>query len=532
MKKTLLLFLFFFTCFWACKKSRETAGQLPGSGLLRVHPTVYYVDPNGDDANTGASATTAWKTLSKVNSVTFLPGDRILLKSGGIWNETLQPKGSGKTGAFITIDKYGGDKRPVIHGGGKTNGSSTLLLNGVSYWEVNNLEITNKVPDGMSYAATGVRVNGGSRSGPFCTNIRIKNCYIHDVNAATAKQPNYVKGTGGIIVNGKLSDVWIQNCHIADCSVEGLRTTGFSDMANRSKNIVFDNNLIENIYGDGIVMAQVSGGSRVTNNTVYNACMTNDINFAGIWTVASVNTVVAHNEVYGMKGGGPNDGMAFDADGWDEPSATDGDVFEYNYSHDNNGGFFLFMSRANNITVRYNVSVNDVGKTGAKKLFLVQNSPNKDRFVYNNVFVIRNPVDKMFWEGSGAIFSNNIFYTESTIAMLADKIPDTRARFHNNCFYPQATFAALEWGKAVRSDNFYEDPLFVDPAPGAGFEKAKGFGILPSSSCRNAGMFIKNNGGVDFSGNGLPAGNPDVGAFQYVIVSGAGSSLKKTPDQR
>lgn len=526
MKKILLLFLFSLTCFLACRKSRETAGQQPVPGHAVVRPAIYYIAPNGDDANAGTSTASPWKTLSKVNSVTFLPGDRILFKSGGVWNGTLQPKGSGKADAVIVIDKYEGDIKPVIHGGGKTNGSSTLLLDKVSYWEVNNLEITNTVPDGLIYAATGIRVNGGDRSGSFCTNIRIKNCFVHDVNAATALQPNYVKGTGGIIVNGKLSDVWIQNCHIANCSVEGLRTTGFSDMEQRSKNIVFDNNLIENIYGDGIVMAQVSGGGRVTNNTVYNACMTNDINFAGIWTVASMNTIVSHNEVYGMKGGGRNDGMAFDADGWDGPSATEGDIFEYNYSHDNNGGFFLFMSRANNITVRYNVSVNDVGKTGAKKLFLIQDSPNKDRFVYNNIFVIKNPVDKLFWEGSGAVFSNNIFYTSSAITLLADKIPDTRARFNNNCFYPESVFSVLNWGEAVRNNNFYGDPLFVNPVPGTGLEAARGYSLGAASPCRNAGLMIENNGGSDFSGNHLPAGKPDVGAFQYVI-SGAGSSLKK-----
>lgn len=521
--------LVFCAFLYDCKKPAEAAGRNMNPVSNGQHkPAAYYINPEGNDSNTGLSASAAWKTLSKVNSVTFYPGDSILLKSGGVWKETLQPKGSGKEGALIVIDKYGGEKKPVINGGGKTNGSSTLLLNKVSYWEVNNLEITNKVPDGTIYAATGIRVNGGDSPGPFCTNIAIKNCYVHDVNAATAKQINYVKGTGGIIISGKLSDVLVQSCHISNCSVEGLRTTGFSEMINRSKNIVFDNNLIENIYGDGIVMAQVSGGSRVTNNTVYNACMTNDINFAGIWTVASLNTIISRNEVYGMKGGGPNDGMAFDADGWDDLSATEGDVFEYNYSHDNNGGFFLFMSKANNITVRYNVSVNDVGTTGRKKLFLIQNSSNKDRFVYNNVFYIKNPVEMLFWEGSGAEFSNNIFYTTAAINTLADKTPDNRTRFSNNCFYPSATFATLDWGTSLRSNNFYNDPLFVNPAGGSRLKAAGGYSISAASPCRNAGMIIGNNGGKDFSGNNLPAGNPDVGAFQYAVMLQAGSSLAKT----
>ncbi|ANH80966.1 hypothetical protein A8C56_08210 [Niabella ginsenosidivorans] len=533
MKKIQLLFFVVGACFSNCNPSGKTAGlkKNPAGNHSSLHPVTYYVDPDGNDNNKGTSASAAWKTLSKVNSVIFLPGDRILLKSGGVWNEPLYPKGSGKAGALIIIDKYGGTIRPVINGGGKTNGSSTLLLNKVSYWEVNNLEITNKVPERVTYAATGIRVNGGDRPDSFFTNITIKNCYVHDVNAATARQSNYVKGTGGIIINGKVKDVLVQNCHIANCSVEGLRTTGFSDRESRLKNIVFDNNFIENIYGDGIVMAQVSSGSRVTHNTVYNACMTNDINFAGIWTVGSSNTIISHNEVYGMKGGGPNDGMAFDADGWDEPSATEGDIFEYNYSHDNNGGFFLFMNHSNNIIVRYNVSVNDVGKTGRKKLFLIQNSPNKDRFVYNNVFYIKNPVNMLFWEGTGALFANNIFYTEAAISRLASVTPDARARFSNNCFYPAAVFSLLNWGTSVRSNNFYDNPLFVNPGSGPGFEAAGGYILRSGSPCRNAGIFIRNNGGTDFSGNHLPEDNPDVGAFQHTVRSGAGSSLGKKQKQ-
>ena len=512
-----------------CRQAAEANnfGKASGNNGLRDAAT-YYIDPAGNDNNTGLNPAEPWKSLRKLSAITFVAGDSILLKSGGVWDETIQLKGSGKMDAYIVLDKYGGEKKPVINGGGKQNGSSTLLLQKGSYWKISNLEITNKVPDGLTYAATGIRINGGGRQDDFCTNITVSNCYVHDVNAATAKQPNYIKGTGGIILNGKLSDVLVQSCHIAQCSVEALRTTGFSEMSDRSKNIVFDNNLIENIYGDGIVMSQVSGGSRVTNNTVYNACMTNDINFAGIWTVVSKNTIVSHNEVYGMKGGGPNDGMAFDADGWDEQSATDGDIFEYNYSHDNNGGFFLFMSHANNITVRYNVSVNDVGPTGAKKLFLIENSPKTDRYIYNNVFYIKNPVSLLFWKGAGALFSNNIFFTESTIDRLADVTLDERARFYNNCFYPASAFSGLDWGQAVRKDNFYTDPQFLNPISGKGFEAPQGFGIKESSPCRNAGITIDNNGGRDFAGSPLPKGLPDVGAFQYTVISQAGSSLNKS----
>ncbi|OXM14394.1 hypothetical protein [Paenibacillus herberti] len=66
--------------------------------------TAYYVSSSaGDDANDGLTEATTWKTLAKVSGMTFLPGDRILLKSGDTWNEKLTLKGSGTLANPITI---------------------------------------------------------------------------------------------------------------------------------------------------------------------------------------------------------------------------------------------------------------------------------------------------------------------------------------------------------------------------------------------------------------------------------------------
>lgn len=531
MKKHTALFFAASLCFLACSKPQELQkldGLKSSLATATATGTVYYVDPDGNDSNAGTSDSNAWKTIAKVNTMTFSPGDQILFKSGGVWNDTLRPKGSGSAGQPIIIDKYGGEARPVINGGGKVNNSKTLLLNRVSFWEVNNLEITNTVPAGTTYAATGIMVDGGNEATPS-SNITIKNCYVHDVNAAKDFQTNFVKGTGGIIIAGKTDDVLVQSCHIKNCAVEGMRTVG------TGKNIVFDNNLLEYIYGDGIVMAGATGGCKVTHNTVYKACMnTNSYNYAGIWTVKSKNTLVAYNEVYGMTGGGGNDGMAFDADGYDANSPTDGDIFEYNYSHDNNGGFMLFMYNSHNITVRYNVSVNDIGTTGKKKLFLFNGSTNNNHQIYNNVFYIINPGGTIFHSAPYGTYSNNIIYAASTATGLTlcrgdngQSIPlTTQSRFYNNDLYPGSVFTAFNWGTATRSNNFYDDPRFVNPGTGIGFPIANGYNIGDTSRCRNAGIFIANNGGIDFAGNSLPtSGNPDVGAFQHAVISQAGSSL-------
>jgi hypothetical protein len=61
-----------------------------GPGLSALAQTTYYVSrKGGSDTNSGTSAVAPWKTLAKVSSVTFKPGDKILLD---YHNMVLRPK--------------------------------------------------------------------------------------------------------------------------------------------------------------------------------------------------------------------------------------------------------------------------------------------------------------------------------------------------------------------------------------------------------------------------------------------------------
>ena len=111
---------------------------------VEAGPAVYYVDQAaGDDTNTGLSETAAWKTLDKVNSTVFQPGDRILFKAGCTWNGGLAPKGSGSAGAPIQLDSYGQGEKPLILGGEADKKVVSLINQG--YWEINNLRISSSV---------------------------------------------------------------------------------------------------------------------------------------------------------------------------------------------------------------------------------------------------------------------------------------------------------------------------------------------------------------------------------------------------
>lgn len=77
---------------------------------------TYYVDPLGSNANDGLSPITPWRTLLKVGISTFQPGDVILFKRDGVWNEWLTPPSSGTAGSLIKFDAYGNGRPPRFTG--------------------------------------------------------------------------------------------------------------------------------------------------------------------------------------------------------------------------------------------------------------------------------------------------------------------------------------------------------------------------------------------------------------------------------
>src|SRR4030042_5569407 len=80
----------------------------------------YYINPvTGNDINPGTSPGRTWQSLSRVNSYSFSPGDTVLFKSGAVWTGILHLKGQGSQGKPIVVDKYGGDKLPLIRGDGE-----------------------------------------------------------------------------------------------------------------------------------------------------------------------------------------------------------------------------------------------------------------------------------------------------------------------------------------------------------------------------------------------------------------------------
>jgi len=96
---------------------------------------TYYVDTAGDDAASGTSPETAWRSPARVAKETFKPGDKVLFKSGCMWrfDERLNFRGAGTAEAPILVSRYGEGPQPEFRGSvdGTVPGFWTALSNGV-----------------------------------------------------------------------------------------------------------------------------------------------------------------------------------------------------------------------------------------------------------------------------------------------------------------------------------------------------------------------------------------------------------------
>ncbi|MBM3744893.1 MAG: right-handed parallel beta-helix repeat-containing protein [Acidobacteria bacterium] len=488
--------------------------------------TSYYVDSStGSDDNDGLSEKQAWKSLDKVNSVRFGPGDRILFRAGTRYTGQLRPQGSGNEGKPIVIETYGRGAKPLIAAEGKHG--EALLLTNQDYWEVNNLALTNTGPRREEFRY-GARV----RSWDYGTmrHIHLKNLFVHDVNGSLVKRdPGEGHGitweNGGGKVRSRFDELLIEGCHLQRTDRNGI--CGYAAYrGNQAKelpslNVVIRRNLLEDIGGDAIKVWGCDG-ALVEYNVVSGARQRCDDYAAGIWPWASDNTVIQFNEVSGVKGA--KDGQAFDSDGF-----CTNTTFQYNYSHDNDGGFMLICcSQSNGTVVRYNISQND-----RTRLFHMA-GPIRNIEVYNNVFYVGQGIDLhlFLWTGGGegwpqdAWIRNNIFYVEGvgrnssaerrspandgTHISEAGFGRSGKVVFERNVLHGNFTDIPAEWRAML------QDPMLVQPGRGqGGFDGLHGYKLRAASPCIGAGVEVKNHGGRDFWGDPVPQGrNPSIGAHE------------------
>ncbi|SHK68998.1 hypothetical protein SAMN02745163_04283 [Clostridium cavendishii DSM 21758] len=494
--------------------------------------TTYYVDSiGGNDNNLGTSELTPWKTLDKVNSITFIPGDKILLKAGSKWTGQLWPKGSGTAGKPIILDSYGQGNKPIISGNGTTypaKVSGAVMLYNQEYWEINNIDVSNYNETVKSNRAGILAYN---TSGTVKNHIYIKNCYVHDVNS----DKDGYKITGGIVLiginidkDGKstgsaasgYNDALVESNHVKDVSIEGIRNktvviSGTSESYPKvNSNIIFRNNFVEEILGDGMVLGETKYGGLIEKNTVKNYCNTyvGSRNYAGCWVFASDGAIMQHNEVYGGKYGF-NDGEAFDIDLYCKNT-----IVQYNYSHDNKGGFCLFMDGSTGSIFRYNLSVNDGDNTGSPVrndiFFYLPTSANSAPLIYNNTIYSKAGIKTTLFDCTNKPyikFFNNIVEVHGNMQFSNSPVS---GEFSNNVIYNE-----IENNTNKPSSHpglITSNPLLMNPGEAKlGLENTKDYTLRAESPAIDKGRIIANNGGMDYYGNLLDGSPVDIGYFEY-----------------
>jgi len=474
---------------------------------------TYYLDcAAGSDSDTGTDPAAAWRTLGRVNAAVFSPGDRILLKRGTACTGTLAPQGSGTPGSPISVDAYGTGAAPLVAGGGAPR---AVLLRNQQQWEIRNLEITNTGATKGNRRGVSVELDdyGTAR------HLVLENLDIHDVNGDDTKD---LGGSGGIYlaVSGTAVQTRFDDVVIRDNGVRGVDREGifFVSTWNRSgfeaqsagtflpwTGVVVSGNRLSDLGGDGIVAGNTAG-ALIERNTVSGFQKRSAGYNAGIWTYDSDNALFQYNEASG--GASTRDGMAYDVD-----QGTVGTVFQYNYSHDNAGGFLLLCNATGILrgaVVRYNISRND-----SYRGFENCSGPIESADVYNNTIYVGPGVSQSVVQENNTTvrqvtFRNNVVVKAgSGTASMTLRSGGYRLD-HNDL----VNVTGVPAGAGLTAD-----PLLL----AAGASDPTGYQLCTGSPALAAGVAIAGNGGADFFGNPAPAtGAPNIGAYGGPGVACAG----------
>jgi parallel beta-helix repeat protein len=262
---------------------------------------VYYVDDQGNDANSGLSQSSPWKTISKVNSNTFQSGDQILFKRGGIWYETLTVKQNN-----LTFGAYGTGDMPVIDG--QLTRTNNIYMTGRSGVTIQDIHLRNNAGSGS------IRIQ-------YSQNIVVQRCSVYAtakgifietssgsvVRGNTITTPSYINTqTDGIYSQRNDGNIYEDNYIVISNTAETQHNDGIqcyldANITARGNYIEQDN--LKSGNAQGFYATNTSGRYFVYNNVIMTPnSMASAIGFLNLETTYTGTIEVYHNTVT-TKGG-------------------------------------------------------------------------------------------------------------------------------------------------------------------------------------------------------------------------------------
>ncbi|TWU27592.1 hypothetical protein Pla144_23690 [Bythopirellula polymerisocia] len=465
---------------------------------------------------------------------TFSPGDNILFERGKVFTGMFAPTTVGNNGRVITISSYGTGAKPVINNNGvihphptrngKTVSAGVFLFN-AEYVDVKNLEITNNNGGDQTENLFGIYVLGED-TGKYHNHIYIENNYVHNVNGAVAG-----KKRGGIHIHGyspttaktaTYNDVRIVNNVVDRVGGVGIGSE-IDDVVNANSFVgTHRENAMTNLYvahnwigntGRNSVIARDSDYAVYEYNTSANSSRYDTGH--SFFNFRTLGMTFQYNEAYG------NTGVDNDPDrgGFDADFNSKDTVIQYNYSHGNNWFAGIMKKPNTDVTIRYNLSVNE--EKGAYFYGFENNDDLTGLNIYNNTHYFdgtispeiiardRTPIETTFY--------NNIFYAVGTGSMGTNANNGTKVTYDTNVYH-NITPPASETNGLIQNPLFFSpgaEPQDVDMEFGR--DVLAGYMLSADSPYLNNGVSISSNGGLDFWGNALPNGDTDIGASEYRI---------------
>ncbi|HDZ69234.1 MAG TPA: hypothetical protein ENH43_02310, partial [Phycisphaerales bacterium] len=498
--------------------------------------TPYYVKNGGNDDADGLSDANAWATIYKVNQQTFAAGDEIRFKSGDMWRTSREVQRdaqlytrSGDITGDVTYTSYGTGPKPLFLGSMERNNTTDWAASGTNIWTT----LIETTPINYSSVVGNIIFNNGEFCGhreDSIANLSAEREFYYDRDANTlylysSDNPatNYSDIECAIdldMVNlNDVSYVKVNNLDLRYGARHGVHITGAT------------NNPSHHITVSDCDISYIGGGDQL-----YPLRLGNGIQ---IWNSAN-NIVVERNKVWEI----------YDA----ALTNQSGSDFAYNQY---------------NIYFQYNVAWN----SAYLYEYLTENSSTTvdNIYVQNNTFVNAGdgwsyPEDirgyaLRFWNAVGTVGSNfqirnNIIYQnndntflgpENRCFILPTDIPELDLNNNSWYFYnwnvPTAGLidylgtvytvsgfsdyqAATGWDSnsivASIAPDDANDPDFVDIA-------SNNYRLQASSPCIDIGWDVGLT--QDFDLNPIvPAGFPDIGAFEYQSAASSQASNPSPAD--
>lgn len=490
----------------------------------------YYVDSvKGNDSNSGLEQSFPWRTINKVNSMSFSPGDSVLFKRGGIWREQLTISSSGDASGFITFSAYGEGNNPIIKGSDSITGWTQINNKWTKYIanRPRGLWCINKNGN-IIWGAKRKSVDKLTNEYDWCWNsgkLYIVTDKNPDVKFKSVEVSNREYCIG--FNSGTRNNICVSDFELMFAWRRGV--VGGWDKAKQSKNWIIEKNIIHHIgdriteLGDGI--AYYALNSTIRNNTIY------EIGSHGVYLISYKspcrNNVVEYNEIYNSYHTG------IDVMGYGGP--LDNTTLRYNTIYNTNdftkeglngkstGMNGIYTSGVESPVTNVKIYNNLVFNTLSGGIHIGKESYNIN--IYNNtVYKTRHSWSSPIYtttEGSVTI-KNNIGINSKSGALkifgsLYNKIIDY------NCWYQESGSLITHVGKEYSDWNLYiketkfdthsinKNPLFVNPTVHL---TSNNFRLRSNSPCIDSGTDTGLS--CDYDGSSVPRGKDyDIGAYEF-----------------